>query len=214
MSGEWTASGLAGAISAGLVGLTAIGLLVQLPWRWRLASLGLQYVGVFILVYHSWSIQLSLTKLVAGWIATIVLAQAMIAQPAGPVGQTRRRSAVLRVRPGGSGSLAGAVLRVLAALMVVSAGLSLLPQATDWLGSRSPQVVFGGLLLLGLGLLQLGMSATSFGVGLGLLTLLSGFEILYAIVESSALVAGFLAAVTLGLALVTAYLLVPMETGS
>jgi hypothetical protein len=42
---------------------------------------------------------------------------------------------------------------------------------------------------------------------LGLLTVLSGFEILYAAVESSILITGLLAAVTLGLAVVGAYLL-------
>jgi hypothetical protein len=42
---------------------------------------------------------------------------------------------------------------------------------------------------------------------LGLLTVLSGFEILYSAVEVSALVTGLLAGVNLGLALVGAYLL-------
>jgi hypothetical protein len=42
---------------------------------------------------------------------------------------------------------------------------------------------------------------------LGLLTVLSGFEILYAAVETATLVAGLLAAINLGLALVGAYLL-------
>ena len=42
---------------------------------------------------------------------------------------------------------------------------------------------------------------------IGLLTTLSGFELIYAAVENSVLVTGLLAVVTLGLALVGAYLL-------
>lgn len=41
---------------------------------------------------------------------------------------------------------------------------------------------------------------------MGLLTTISGFELMYAAVENSVLVAGLLAVVTLGLALVGAYL--------
>jgi hypothetical protein len=44
-------------------------------------------------------------------------------------------------------------------------------------------------------------------VVLGLLTFLSGFEVLYAAMESSSLVTGLLAVVNLGLALAGAYFL-------
>jgi hypothetical protein len=62
-------------------------------------------------------------------------------------------------------------------------------------------------MLFGLGLLQLGLTEKPLGVTLGLLTVLSGFEILYAVVESSTLVSGLLACVHLGLALAGGYLL-------
>jgi hypothetical protein len=42
---------------------------------------------------------------------------------------------------------------------------------------------------------------------IGLLTIISGFEIIYAVVEFSALVAGLLAGVTMGLAFLGVYLL-------
>jgi hypothetical protein len=62
--------------------------------------------------------------------------------------------------------------------------------------------------LIGLGLLQLGLRSGFFRAALGLLTLFAGFEILYAAVESSTLVAGLLAVVNLGIALVASYLLI------
>jgi hypothetical protein len=57
-----------------------------------------------------------------------------------------------------------------------------------------------------MGLLQLGMTTHPLRVVLGLLTLLSGFEILYAAVEVSVLVTGLLALINLGMALVGSYL--------
>ena len=68
-------------------------------------------------------------------------------------------------------------------------------------------VISGSLILMGVGMLQLGMTVQPFRVILGLLTVLSGFEALYAALESSILVAAMLSTVNLGLALVGAYLL-------
>jgi len=61
--------------------------------------------------------------------------------------------------------------------------------------------------LISLGLLHLGLTTDVLRVILALLTVLSGFEILYAAVEGSILVAGLLSIVNLGLGLVGAYLL-------
>ena len=58
-----------------------------------------------------------------------------------------------------------------------------------------------------MGLLLLGSTSNIFRVVIGLLTMLTGFETLYAAVEGSVLVAGLLAVVDLGLALVGAYLI-------
>ena len=70
----------------------------------------------------------------------------------------------------------------------------------------------GSLLLIGMGLLHLGISAQVLRVAIGLMTVLSGFEILYSTVEGSILVAALLAVINLGLALVGAYLLIASYT--
>jgi hypothetical protein len=56
-------------------------------------------------------------------------------------------------------------------------------------------------------MIHMGIASRGIRVILSLLTLLSGFEILYAVVETSTLVAGLLAVINLGVALVGAYLL-------
>jgi hypothetical protein len=63
------------------------------------------------------------------------------------------------------------------------------------------------LLLISLGLLHLGITSDPFQVIIGLLTVLAGFEVLYAAVESSVLVTALLAVVNLGLALAGSYFL-------
>jgi hypothetical protein len=69
-------------------------------------------------------------------------------------------------------------------------------------------VIVGSLLLVGTGLLQLGITSSILRVVIGLLTVLCGFEIIYAAVESSILVAALLALANLGLSLAGSYLLI------
>lgn len=73
-------------------------------------------------------------------------------------------------------------------------------------------VLAGGLLLAGMGLIQLGVTADILKITFGLLTFMAGFEILYATVETSILLAGLLSIVNLGLALSGAYLLTAAPT--
>jgi hypothetical protein len=68
-------------------------------------------------------------------------------------------------------------------------------------------VTNGSLLLIGMGLLHLGITARILPVTMGLMTVLAGFEVLYASVEGSVLVAALLAVINLGLALVGSYLM-------
>jgi hypothetical protein len=68
-------------------------------------------------------------------------------------------------------------------------------------------VIAGGLLLIGAGVAHLGVTSDLLRVSLGLLTMLTGFEILYAAVESAILVTGLLAAINLGLGVLGSYLL-------
>jgi hypothetical protein len=76
----------------------------------------------------------------------------------------------------------------------------------NWLGMSIP-AAWGALHLIGIGLFNLGVSTQPFRVVIGLLTALSGFEIIHATVENSVLVAGLLVVINLGLAISGAYFL-------
>jgi hypothetical protein len=84
--------------------------------------------------------------------------------------------------------------------------ISVFRQGQD--GATGFPLLLASLLLIGLGMLQLGVTGEPFRVTLGLLTLLSGFELLSSPLDNSALVAALLAAVTLGIALIGSHLLV------
>jgi len=162
--------------------------------RWMTGLIALQYVGVFLLVSLSWPLEIAVVKLIAGWMSAAVLFLAY---------QSRSHSPQMeRV----TDSIPGTFFAIFTALLVGLSMYSLLPVALRWfLGATSTQVL-GGLWLLGLGTLQLSFSQQDIRIIIGLLTVISGFEILYATLEASVLMTGLLALLNIGLAFVGAYL--------
>lgn len=177
-----------------IVSATAAGLLLLRDWRWELGLLTAQYVGVTILVAQHWPIGMAAAKLVTGWMTTAALAMTLTALPAEehPPEGLWQQSRIFRL------FLVGMIL-VLAAAAT--------PRLQEAIAGIGAPVVAGSVILIGLGLLQLGTSSEVLHIVLALLTVLAGFEALYAALESSILVAALLAVVNLGLGLVGAYLL-------
>jgi len=191
-----------------LVTITAAGMLITQSATWIVTLLAMQYVGVFILVGEQWPLSMALSKLVAGWIAALVIGWIIFTSPQVNIDPDTEQSQV-KVRSGVSliyGNTISAVLfRLLAAILVGFTMVSASPNIIRWITDISIVTALGGMMLIGLGLLQLGLSNQPLRVVIGLLTVLSGFEILYSAVEISALVAGLLTAVTMSLAVIGAY---------
>jgi hypothetical protein len=177
-----------------LVSLTGIILLVSSDWRVSIAALAFQYIGVFVLVAMSWPLGMAIVKLITGWMVCAVLALAKAGEPGSLIEE--------------QGTIFNVLFRLLAAGLVGLVVASTVPRIMVWVPEITIEQLLGGGILIGMGLLHLGLTSSALRVILGLLTVLAGFEILYAAVETSVLVAGLLAAVSLGLALVGAYLLV------
>ena len=178
-----------------LVSLTSIYILVSKDWRYCIAALAIQYIGVFLLVYASWPVEMAVVKMVAGWMAGAILGIAMSSG-----------SDIWR-KPEGSVKF-GPFFRIMAAAIITLAVTSLVRNSESWLAMISTPIRSGSFILIGIGLLQLSLTSHPLRVIIGLLTALSGFEIIYAVIETSILVTGLLAGVNLGLALVGAYLLI------
>jgi hypothetical protein len=178
-----------------LVSLTSIYILVGSDWRYCIGALAMQYVGVFMMVYTSWPLEMAIAKMVAGWMAGAILGIAMTNVP-----DTWRDSE--------KSIKFGPIFRILAALMLALTITSLVIHTATWLSMISIPILWGSFILISFGLLQLSLTSHPLRVIIGLLTSLSGFEIIYAAIETSTLVTGLLAGVNLGLALVGAYILI------
>jgi hypothetical protein len=187
-----------------LILLTAVLLLIVQDWRLILAALGMQYVGVFLLTALSWPIEIAVVKLVTGWMAAAVLGVALINNP---IPEIHREDEFPR---------SGIVFRIFTAALVGLVAYSAAGKLVVMIPEITTAQAFGGLILILMGLLQLGLTNRPLRVIVGLMTVLSGFEVLYAALVQAALVTGLLAAVNLGLAMVGAYLInasLPGEPG-
>lgn len=172
--------------------LTSLILLLNLGWRWTILALTVQYLAVFWLVALNWSLGLASVKLVVGWVAGGLLLTSYVETT--PSDEEFRLSGIT-----------GLVFKLLAAALTLILIFSLTDRLQDWFPISLPALQ-GATVLMGMGLLQLGMTTQPVRVVVGLLCLLSGFEILYAALETSVLVAGMLALINMGLALVGVYL--------
>ena len=178
-----------------LIIVSTLTLLISQSWRFSIIAFAIQYIGMFWMISWEWPIGLAVVKLVTGWMAGAVLA---ISQPGTALAET----GFTRISGGGF-KLFTAALTWVMAFAIAPSLQTLFPAASAYL--------MGAIILIGMGLLQLGMSHQPLRVILGLFTALSGFELLYAAVDRSVLVAGLISGVNLGLALVGAFLLVNLE---
>jgi hypothetical protein len=181
-------------LAVGVLLVTSTGLLLTRDWRWSLGLLALQYFAMFWLVLQYWPFGMSAVKLVTGWMVSAAIGITRLGIP-------EREEAAEAAWP------QGRPFRLFAAGIVVLVVVSATPSLSSLFANVTSPVLAGSLILMGMGLLHLGITGQILRVVLGLLTVLAGFETIYAALESSILVAALLAVVNLGLALAGAYLL-------
>lgn len=172
-----------------LVLFTSVTLLLSRDWRWSLGVLAAQYLAIFLLFLVHWPLTMSAAKLVTGWMAAAILGVTLVNQADFLPAQSSR------------------IFKFLLALVVAGAVVQGVLVVNDWIPDAGFPLVLASLMLIGQGLLQLGMTVEPFRATLGLLTVLSGFELLSAPLDNSVLVTAMLAAATLGIALAGSYLL-------
>lgn len=179
--------------------ITSAGLLIVRDWRWSMVLLAIQFLGMFVLTLQHWPLGMSSVKLVAGWMSAAIL------------GMTRSGFSSESLEEQGIWPR-GRLFRLFAAAIVLLIVAATAPAVDTIMADAGYAVTSGSLLLIGMGLLHLGITSHILRVVIGLMTVLAGFEILYAAVEGSILVAALLAAINLGLALVGAFLLTAEHT--
>ena len=178
-----------------LVVITSMVILVFRDWRFNAAALAVQYLSIFILVTLSWPIGVAIVKLIAGWIATAVIALTCMRQKNNNNPQDEPTSSLF--------------FRGLMGLLVILVIFVVAPTMRDTLFPMVDLVVIqGGLMLLGMSLMQLGTTSEPYLTIMSLLSFLAGFETIHAALELSTLLTGLLVLVNLGLALVGVYFIV------
>ncbi len=101
----------------------------------------------------------------------------------------------------------GKPFRIGASLLVLLAAIGLTSSVSTLIPELISNVAQGAMMLLVTGILILGLFDSAFRVGMGLLVMLAGFDILYSSVEPSLAIVALLALVHIGIALVVSYLL-------
>lgn len=173
---------------------TSIGILLAYRWRWVIIFLGAQYIGTFILTMQHWPVGMAAVKIMAGWMSAAIL--------------SITRSNMDEDEQPQNALPQGRFFRLIAAVIVIFIAFSGAPLADSMMADAGVTVAGSSLLLIAMGLLHLGVTDRILRVTVGLMTVLAGFETLYASVESSLIVAALLAVINLGLALVGSYLMI------
>ena len=167
-------------------------LFLNLSWRWNIIALSIQYVGVFWLVLTLWPTGLAAVKLVSGLMSAAIIGSSASEEIINS--KTILFSSKEEIR-----------FKIVLWFVILSMVLAIIPRITVWL-PLSGIIVLGSLLLIGIGLMQLSIANEPYRIIFGLLTVLSGFEIIYAGLESSVLVAGVLSIITLGISFIGVFI--------
>lgn len=187
-------------LAVGLILATSTTILITRDWRISLGSLAVQYIAVFWLTSRHLPFVMGSVKLIAGWMVVAALGMTRL----GLTSMDKEEEDTFWPR--------GQWFRIILMLIVTLVTAGATPRVEAAIPGLGFPVIAGGLLLVGAGVVHLGVTSELLRVALGLLTMLAGFEIIYAAVESSILVTGFLAVTNLGLGIVGSYLLIAGST--
>lgn len=196
-----------------IVGLvvTASLIVVIRDWRFSLAALAVQYVLVGLLLTRLIQPQVAVLKVLIGALACVVLyLTARLVSASSEAPPLEREDSDFPLKVGGDrggAALPDFTFRFLAALFVGLAVYSLskrypLPEVPSDIG-------FACYWLVSQGLLVLILTEEPLKAGMGLLTLITGFELFFSVLERSLSVVGFLGIANFLIALAITYLAPP-----
>ncbi len=168
---------------------SALLLLLTQNWRLFLFAMALQYLAAFFLVGLVWAPGLAAVKVVVGWMAVAVIGAVKPGQGI----DFRYRSSKM-----------GVLFRFIAVVIAGLTVFTITPLTSEWMGIQQ-RTLFPGLMLVTSGLLQLGLTGQLVRRFVGVLSVLVGFEIIFASLSSSVLLAGLMGMIHLGIALALSY---------
>lgn len=160
-------------------------------WRRILVAYSVIYLSAFAIFAQYWSFTFSLVKLITGLMSLVILGISINRYYTIPKRKTKSEL-VFRL-------VALCLIFILVAFMVY--------RISNYL-SISLEVVFASVLLIGFGIIQLGITHEPYKLFLAILILFFGFELIFSANETSLLVNGMLAAVSMLVALMGSYIII------
>jgi len=169
--------------------------LTRRTWLYNLISLAVQVLAIFLLLLQIWVFSVAIIKLLVGLVAIFIIAFSLFSQ-----GKMQTAPFFRPLRE-------GELFRAFTGLSVILFIFLYLPRIqTALFPNAAPALLFSSLSVMAISLLLLGVKSEPFYVLIGLLGFLTGFELLYASLEYSALLEGLLTVIKLGIALSSPYI--------
>lgn len=205
---EWLErlSFLRGEMAAVLVLLTAVVILVIPDWRVMLFALAAQTLFAGLLFVDVLNPRLAIIKILTGWFVTLILyisaRQIDWNKTSGGVEQEKFITVRGHQLPGTT------LLRIgLTVGMVLAVQFLARKTAVAFIPADLEHFQLAVYALIGLGLLGMVLATDPLRLGIGIITFMTGFELVYSAMEQSTAVLALLAAVNLALAVTIAYLM-------
>jgi hypothetical protein len=171
------------------LGVTVV-VLVPRDWRWSIFGLAMSYLIGFILIVQIWPLPLAAVKLLSGLIGIVILSSVEM--------NTEEKNELI----GSPSSRIFILLLAILSWLIVAATINRL---NAWLPIEYTNL-FIGMVFLICGLIKFSTDQKIFNVVVGLLTLLSGFDIIYSSLEGSALVTALYALIVISICVLGSYL--------
>jgi len=170
--------------------LAAVGLMLTVSdWRMRIAGLASLYFVGFIVILQIWPVALASVKLISGLMGIALLSTSMI--------NSMDQANDLRFP-------SEMIFRFLMAALIWIVVAAIAPSVNEWIPIPYTNLYIG-VSLMGSGLLFMSLTEDFFEIILGLLTILTGFDIIYSSLEGSALVTGIYAFIIILICLLGGY---------
>jgi len=171
--------------------LAAVGLMLTVSdWRMRIAGLASLYFVGFIVILQIWPVALASVKLISGLMGIALLSTSMINTMVDQANDLRFPSEM--------------IFRFLMAALIWIVVAAIAPSINEWIPIPYTNLYIG-VSLMGSGLLFMSLTEDFFEIILGLLTILTGFDIIYSSLEGSALVTGIYAFIIILICLLGGY---------
>lgn len=202
-----------------IIGLCLAALIIFLTsdWRLSLAALLIQYILVGLALTRFIQPEVAVVKILVGVIVVPILFLGTRYMPGADKEQEADEGGVhfLGLTVGWDAGPLGLPLRLLAVLLVVLALVRLFGQVQLPLTSRGLPIdlAFAATWMGSMGIIGLVLSGGPMRVATALLTILAGFDLVYATLEPSLALVGFYGALTLLAALAFSYLIVAQTLG-